>query len=211
MTEPSDAYRRFRASMDIDYGKWREGEPYDIAALDGMSTAEKAEIEAELSGRPRLDWRDVEALERIGTPAALARIELAAKAQSDGGGAEALGVKLKEGWSPAIERRFIAKLRAAQLMESSLDRLFEIARDHPTPAVRAALFELATEGDESVRYAFGAFLLYLHGHSEEWYGFGEGHRPHLLALKGTPQEQTAARAWLAKRIAAPLRDDAGTP
>jgi len=209
MSDRSEAYARFRASMAIDYGKWRDGEPYDIAAIDGMSAAEKAEVESELSARARLDWRDVEALERIGTPAALARLELAAKAQSDGGGAAALAVKLEDGWSPALERRFIAKLGAARLMESSLDRLFEIAEAHPTAAVRAALFEQATAGEESERYAFGAFLLYLHGHSDEWYGLGEEHRPHLLNLKGTPDEQAAARAWLAGILAAPLRAGAG--
>ena len=116
------------------------------------------------------------------------------------------------GWKVAPARDGVircAPLGAARLMESSLDRLFEIAEAHPTAAVRAALFEQATAGEESVRYAFGAFLLYLHGHSDEWYGLGEEHRPHLLNLKGTPDEQAAARAWLAGMVAAPLRGGAG--
>ena len=40
-SDPSQAYKRFRASMIIDYGKWRDGEPYDIAALSEITLEER--------------------------------------------------------------------------------------------------------------------------------------------------------------------------
>lgn len=202
MAEHSEAYRRFRASMAIDYGKWRDGEPYDIAALDGMTQAERDEIAEELSGKSQLDWRDVEALKRIATPRATARVKRAAADQTDGGGVEAFADDVAEGWSKAIERRFIAKLTAARLMESSTDRLYEIAQAHPTPGVRAALFRLATTGDESMRYSYGAGLLYITGQAEDSYGLSDDHRPHLLDLNGDDAERAAAAAWLKAKTGA---------
>jgi hypothetical protein len=199
----SEAFKRFQASTQIDYGKWRDGEPYDVDAIDAMNDAEKAIVEEELAAKGSLDWRDVEALQRIGTVSARARIRDAQDIQMDGGGAAALQVQVEDGWDDGVERVFIAKLEAARLMESSLDRLFEIAEQHPTPAVRAALFMLATEGDASVRYAFAAFLLYLNGHADDWYGLSDTHRPHMLDLQDSGATHAAAAAWLKAMIDKP--------
>src|SRR5262245_50986765 len=88
--EPSEAYKRFKASMIIDYGKWRDGEPYDIAALADVTPEERDLLTDEIIERGSLDWRDVEALRALGTEQALKRVGKAARQQTDGGGAEAL-------------------------------------------------------------------------------------------------------------------------
>ncbi len=210
MSDSYEAMRRFRASMVMDFDKWHDGIPYDIAALDEMTPAEREGIAAELAARRELDWRDVEALRHIGTPEALARIAEAAGAQQNHGGAAALSARAECGWTEEIEDRFLTLLESARLMETSFDRLFEVAERNPTPRVQETLLRLATRGDESVRYAFAAFLLYLHGQADEWYGLDEGLRPHLLKLSGSAGEQREAQLWLNGQVASPIRgrDDA---
>jgi hypothetical protein len=54
--------------MMIDYNKWREGAPYDLAALAGITTEERELLTGEICQRSSLDWRDVEALRALATP-----------------------------------------------------------------------------------------------------------------------------------------------
>jgi hypothetical protein len=199
--EPTPAFLRFKASMMLDYDAWKEGEPYDIAALAEVTPDERDQLTEVIAAKGKLDWRDVEALRALDTPRARARIKTAARLQTDGGGAEALGDEVAAGWSPSTEKRFLAKLGKAQLMDSSLDRLLEIAEAHPTDAVRKRLWKLATTGDRDTRYTYGAFLLYLNGHAGDWYGWNTKHRPHLLDI--THEEgakQIAAIAWLKDKV-----------
>lgn len=198
---PSDAFQRFIASTKLDVYAWKDGTPYDLAALDEMTGGERMAVEAELCAKHQLDWRDVEALERIGTAGALARVKLAGGTQTDGGGAAAFAREADAGWTAELETRLIAKLERSRSMEQSLDVLLGVAEAHPTPHVRAELFRLALEGHEDVRYSCGAFLLYLAGHAGDWYGLDGENRPHLLdLLHGDTSERKAAAAWLRERI-----------
>jgi hypothetical protein len=204
--EHSPAYLRFKASMQIDYGKWRDGEPYDIAALDGVTEDERFHLAKEIADKSNLDWRDVEALKALGTTIALKRLEKAAEKQTDGGGIEAFMLEIEsDGWSDKMETRFIEKLEQAQVMTGALDRLFEIAEAHPTPAVRKQLMRGARiSGDPTTRYSMGAFLLYLAGHVDSHYVFDTEHRPHLLDLNSDDYKTyKAAVAWLENKIANP--------
>lgn len=202
MGNPSEAYRRFKASTALDFDAWKDGTPYDVAALDEMTEEERGEIATALSEKGQLDWRDVEALKRIGSPAAKARVKLAGYEQSDGAGVEAFAADLENGWTPGQEIRFIRKLGEARQMQGAFDRLFRIAEANPTQRVRDALFELATSGHEEVRYAYGAFLLYLNGHAADWYGLSDKYRPQLLDLgHGNDAERAAAAQWLRGKIA----------
>jgi len=211
MPDSDDALRRFRASMVMDFDAWHDGTPYDLDALMELADADRRAIGRELAAKRELDWRDVQALERIGTPEALERIAAAAGAQDGHGGASALRAVGRESWTGEREDRFIALLDAARLMETSLDTLFEVAEAHPTGRVRAKLLDLATAGEPGMRYAFGAFLLYLHGQADDWYGLDAAHRPHLLGLSGDAAARADAGAWLRERIAVPLRSDEDAP
>lgn len=206
MTDESAALRRFRASTMLDFDAWKDGMPYDLAALDEMSADERAAIAVELSAKSSLDWRDVEALQRIGSPPARARLKQAGVEQTDGGGAAALALDVDAGWTPELEAQFISKLAAARHMQGAFDRLLRIAEAHPTEGVRQALFDLATGGHEDVRYAYGAFLLYLAGRADDSIGLDSRHRPHLLALQESGAAHDAAVAWLAAQVQ-PARGD----
>ena len=199
--EPSPAFLRFKSSMMLDYDKWKDGEPYDLAALAEVTPDEARQLADEIAAKAKLDWRDVEALRAIDTPRARARIKTAARLQSDGGGAEAFGEEVATDWSPSAEKRLLAKLTKAQLMDAALDRLLEMADAHPTEAVRKRLWKLATTGEKDTRYTYGAFLLYLSGHAADWYGWNTSHRPHLLDMTHeTGSKQTAAIAWLKDKV-----------
>lgn len=202
---PSEAYGRFKKSMMIDYDAWREGTPYDIPALSDVTAEERDLLTDELCEKSSLDWRDVEALRALATPKALKRVGHAAAKQTDGGGIEAFMDDVARGWSPDIEARFIEKLERVQSMTGALDRLYEIAEAHQTPAVMAQLLRNARiHSDPTVRYSTGAFLLELSGHADTRYTFAADIRPHLLDLNSADYKTyKAAVAWLTEMVQNP--------
>jgi hypothetical protein len=207
--DPSPAYARFKSSMIIDYGKWRDGEPYDIPALSEVTPEERDLLVDEICERGgSLDWRDVEALRALGTPKAIARVGEAAGKQVDGAGIDAFMDDIAaQGWTPEIESRFIEKLERAAAMTGALDRLYEIAEEHQTPAILNQLMRNARiSSDETVRYSMGAFMLYLTGHVDSRYVFDTDHRPHLLGLNSDDYKTyKAAVAWLEDKVAHPKK------
>ncbi len=205
---PTPAYDRFKCSTLIDYDAWREGTPYDIAALAEVTDEERDRLTDELCAKGTLDWRDVEALRALATPKALQRVGVAAEHQTDGGGIEAFFDDVAKGWTPEIEARFIEKLELVQSMTGALDRLYEIAEAHPTPAVLAQLLRNARiHSDPTVRYSMGGFLLELTGHADTRYTFDASIRPHLLDLNSADYATyKSAVAWLSEKVSNPQRN-----
>lgn len=192
--------------MTIDYDAWREGTPYDIPALAEMTPEERDLLTDEICENSSLDWRDVEALRALATPKAIKRVGKAAETQTDGAGIEAFADDIaSQGWTDEIESRFIEKLERAASMTGALDRLYDISREHPTPAVMKQLMRNArVSGDPTVRYSMGAFLLELTGHTDTRYTFDPNLRPHLLDLNSDDYKTyKAAVAWLENKVANP--------
>jgi hypothetical protein len=205
-TNPSSAHKRFEQSMKIDYYAWKDGTPYDIAALAEITPEERDLLTDELCKKSSLDWRDVETLRALATPKAIKRVGTAAETQTDGAGIEAFMDDIKaQGWTPVIEDRFIEKLERAMSFTGALDRLYEIAQEHPTPAVMKQLMRNARiAADATVRYSTGGFLLELTGHVDTRYSFDPAIRPHLLALNSDDYKTyKAAVAWLEQKVANP--------
>lgn len=206
--EPSEAYRRFKTSMILDYDAWKEGAPYDIAALAHLTGAERDDLTDEIAARSSLDWRDVEALRALGTAKALKRIGAAARQETGGGAAEALIAEIEaKGWNRQAEKRLIRMLENMQSMDSSSDRLFGLCEQHPTPAVMKQLMRNARiQSDPTMRYSAGAFLLYLAGHVDSHYVFDAENRPRLLDLNSDDYKTyKAAVAWLEDKVANPKK------
>src|SRR5438105_1059993 len=65
------------ASMKLTYEQWHDGIGYDLEALAQLTDHEKQEVEELLESRSDLDWRDIEALDHLGTPGALACMDRA--------------------------------------------------------------------------------------------------------------------------------------
>src|SRR5262245_644235 len=80
-TQPSKAYQTFIASMAITLEDWREGNGYDLDALDEVTGEEREELVKVLAERLKSapDWRQAEALGAIGTPAAVKALQSAMK------------------------------------------------------------------------------------------------------------------------------------
>ena len=207
-SNPSAAYFRFKQSTVLDYDKWKEGTPYDLAALKDVTPEERDLIVDELCAIASLDWRDVEALRALGTEKAIKRVGKAAEKQTDGAGIEAFMDDIAaHGWTEDIETRFIEKLERAASMTGALDRLYEIAEAHPTPAVLEQLMRNARiSSDNTVRYSMGGFLLELTGHIDTRYTFDPNIRPHLLDLNSDDYKTyKAAVAWLEDKVANPKK------
>ena len=77
MQKNNTPFNRFIQSMKINYEKWRDGIGYDITALQEANTIERRQIEKILVNKPRLDWRDIEALAILDTPKARTAILVA--------------------------------------------------------------------------------------------------------------------------------------
>ncbi len=171
------AIERFRASMAMDYEKWRDGIGYDLQALRAASLAERAEIERlVLAHRPR-DWRDVEALALLDSPAARAALHEAAQ---DSDPKTRLAVARHAPELTAEKKRaesLVKAIQSAHPFEGLSDIIDEAEAFHP-PAVIDAMLAATLNGDGEAAVSFAALLYYLHGKAES--AFDWKHRPFFL-------------------------------
>lgn len=179
---------RFRASMAVDAGRGRDGDGYDLAALDGMTSRELAEVERMVLDRGVSDWRDVEVLARLDTPAARAAIALARTSPDRG-----LRLAAQEhGPRPARKGReeaILAGLRG-ELFEG-LSRALDQAVEHPTPRVVTALFRCARDRGGSEGYGAIAALFAIRGRIDS--PEDDAYRPLFLRIADTdPRVRRAA-------------------
>jgi hypothetical protein len=165
MVTHTAAYDRFMASMAIGFMEWHDGVPYDLDALAGVSPAELAELEALLIERKDEDWRDVEALARIGTSSAWRAVK-----ESMAGPAREVRIRAAEflyaaGRLDSLDDVIVEGLRCGDLGDG-LAQAERLAAAHPSQSVIAALLEGALCGDgRAVRFA--AILCFLHGKTSE--------------------------------------------
>ncbi|MBI2782058.1 MAG: hypothetical protein HYX55_09730 [Chloroflexi bacterium] len=186
----SDAYARFMASTNISYEQWHDGEGYDIDALRSLDPDEAFRAEHWLLARAGNDWRDLEGLLALGTPAAKAAVVdqlrhgkleqrlWAAKYLSDD--ASLAGDR---------EAAVIAGLESA-LIYGGLTVALDIATEERTPAMVAALFRAALrdEGEAAVHAA--ARLAFIHGKAKEEFDWDL--RPLFLRFNTQDRAERAA-------------------
>lgn len=163
----SEALERFMASTQVDYERWHDGVGYDLDALRELAGAERDEAEQFLVGRAGSDWRDLEGLLALATPAAR----------------EAVVEQLRTGrleqrlWAArylAKDRELRADVEAAVVdglaegvLYGGLSVALDVATELRTPAMVEALFRavLREEGEEAVNAA--ARLAFIHGKAKE--------------------------------------------
>jgi hypothetical protein len=186
------------ASTDIDYEKWHEGIGYDLDALAALDGDERAEAERWLLARAGNDWRDLEGLLALGSPAAR---DAVIDQLRHGKLAQRLHAARRLADDPAlrpdVEAAVMAGLGSALLYEG-LTQAFDLAVELRTPAMVAALWR-ATQRDESEASVHAAArLAFLCGKATS--DFDWELRPLFLRF-GTPDpaERAAATADLGKR------------
>lgn len=176
-SSPPSAVDRFRSSMIIDHEKWHDGIGYDLEALAAASDGEREAIERLLLQRGAADWRDVEALAALDTPATR---EALAAVLADGTDALRLAVLRHAPQIAGVVEQIAALVRAlehAPFYDGLTQALDQVEQVHP-PSVVDALFRgvLAREGEVAVHFA--AMLMFLFGKAEEPFDFGQ--RPYFL-------------------------------
>jgi hypothetical protein len=173
---PETALQRFERSMIFDYGKWRDGEGYDLDALRAMSPAERDFIEAKLlSGS--LGWRDVEALAALGTPKAKKALKKAMKSSDP----EVRSAVMQHAPDLVSDAERIASLVhgiETGVVFGGLTQTLDQVEDFHPPEVIDALFKGALRREGEVAVHLAAMLAFVHGKAESAFDWDQ--RPFFL-------------------------------
>lgn len=192
---------RFRASMALDFEKWKDGIGYDVALIESANEKEKAAIESLLLSRSVDDWRDVEALAALGTPAADSRLtELLAT------GTVAIAVAVLRHASRLVSdvdrtRVLVRALESSDFSSGLTQAMLEVESHHP-PEVIDALFDAVIARDGTCACHFAAMLMFLHQKAAE--PFDDALRPYFLRFTtGDPVRRRELCDDLRRRIGRP--------
>ena len=155
------------ASTDVDYARWHDGIPYDLAALAELEEGERGVIEHWLLARAGKDWRDLEGLLAIGTERARAAVvDQLLNGTIEMRLAAARRLPPDEVTEPAREAAIVKGLETATLL-TGMSAAIGLARDYPSPAVKDALFRSILRPDRETAVHAAALLAFLHGNAKE--------------------------------------------
>jgi hypothetical protein len=164
MTSPE--YQRFLGSMAPSQAAWHDGTGYDLEALAALGPVERHLAEDLLVARSRSDWRDIEALDALGSERALAALRGAL-------GSENLEVRIAAAKrlaarglvTPAELEALLVEILPAVRIGSGLSQALLLAEAHPSEAVRRKLLWCAVHGHDDVRSHAAALAHFLYGRS----------------------------------------------
>jgi hypothetical protein len=202
-SDPNTLVGRFERSMEINYEKWRDGMGYDLDAIAAATPPERETIEAILLSRGLQDWRDVEALNALDTPAAQDALrKAAARASSE---IRVAITRYAPRFQSSTQRTstLVGALRTAQLGGGLSEAIDEAADYHP-PEVVEALMRGALERDGETAVLFAALLLYIHQQAKEPFDWAQ--RPFFLRFH---TEDRPAREAVFKELCAKIGTDPG--
>lgn len=191
----SAALERFLSSMNIGYIQWHDGLGYDLEALDLLDDNDRAEAEKALVARAEKDWRDLEALNRLATPAAIAAILHARSAKNPEIRLHALGYgpeATDQQWEAAISYALDRNLSYSD----GLTFAFRAAVAHPTPGVLEALWRYVRAGGREGTFDAGETIVQIAG-----LALDEDLRQLCLRLQGPDSPQKRAAIAELERIA----------
>lgn len=194
----TDPVARFAASRRMDFHKWKEGEGYDLAAIEEAAPDQRFRIQAMLLASGVDDWRDVEALAALRTPEA----DEALLRALDAPRVEVRLAVLR--FAPrkvTAERRtevLVTALESVKPFEGLTEAIALVTRHHPAP-VMDALWRgvLRRSGDVAPHYA--GLLLHLGGQAPTPFDWNQ--RPFLLRFNDAePAERRKAFVELCARL-----------
>jgi HEAT repeat protein len=186
--------------MHVGYAEWHDGIGYDLDALAALGPDEREKVEELLLARRARDWRDIEALDRLGSERALAALERALEDKS-------VDVRIEVAQRLAARKRLsetqiddiiVLALRVTTLLDGMVKTL-NFAAAHATPAVRQQLLACTLDGHRDVRVHAAALLHFLGGRSDSHFDWK--HRPFYLRFGAKNRdERLAAHAELCREI-----------
>ena len=179
IAEESETFRRFTASMAMNYQRWHDGVGYDLALLAQMSVEDRRQVESLLLARGVNDWRDVEALIALDSETARAALAVAAER---GNPSVCLALMKR---APALIDQDAQSASVAERLENAswaddLSDAIDLAADLPTAPVIEALWRGLERRDGDVAVHFAALLAYLHGLAQQ--PFDLAMRPFFLTF-----------------------------
>ena len=157
----SKALQQFEKSMDIGYEQWHDGIGYDLDAIVQLTDNEIKIVEGLLIPRAGNDWRDLEALDRIGTPAAIQAIHRVRKTAD-------VQIQLTahqygpEPTEPEWERAIMNSLATAEIISGLISAL-NCAIENPSDPVIAMLWSRVRDPKSGVAYHCAAALCCIGG------------------------------------------------
>lgn len=194
---PSKNLEKFQDSMKIGYAEWREGIGYDLDALGKLTPEERIQAEDLLIARHAADWRDIEALDVLGSSRALEEMRNALSVKDVETRIEAAEhlAKRKMINEACIESIIVMTLDVTTLLNGMV-RTLRFAEAHPSPAVQSKLWSCALDGDDSIRGHAAALAHFLAGGSAS--AFDWNFRPIYLCFT-SQDKQERHRAYLELR------------
>lgn len=195
----SNPFEKFRQSMSIGYMEWHEGTGYDLVALAALAEEELIAAEDLLVARQGADWRDLEALDQIGSPRALQELERALRSKSVDIRIEAARRLAARSLvaNATVEATIVDALATTTILDGMVKTL-AFAAEHPTPSVLRALLTCSVHGNDDIRAHAAALVHFLYGGSAS--SFDMNFRPFYLrfASKNVAERQAAYRELCAK-------------
>jgi hypothetical protein len=169
---------RFLASMTITFDMWHDGLGYDLNALAKASSAERDVIEKILiDHRPR-DWRDVEALAQIPSPAAQRAVEECLNSPDANIRRTARTYAGAKADPTQREQLLVQSLLNGSLLTGDLSAAIDEAATFHPPGVIDALLRGTLHQSPVAAVNFAALLMYLHGKAAEPFDWAQ--RPFFL-------------------------------
>ena len=152
--------------MHIGYMQWHEGIGYDLKALARSTAEEQRLAEDLLLSRACQDWRDVEALDQLGTERAVSAMRTGLRSKDFAVKIEAATrLELRGLFTPTqIEWLLLETLSKASL-QNGMTRVLAYAAAHPTEPVRRELLWCAVRGNDDIRVHAAALAHHLYGKS----------------------------------------------
>ncbi len=186
---------RFEESLTMNFDRWHDGEGYALDLLDEATPEEFAQIEGLLLSRSPRDWRDIEALVRLDTPASRERLR-GAWDQGDFDLRLAIASHARGSFDEAeIAEVLVTALRERGIGDGLVGTMLVVEEFHP-PAVVEALLEGARGREGAVAYDCASMLLFLHGQIGSVHDLEE--RPFLVQF--LEEDRSAAFRELCARI-----------
>lgn len=178
----SKAYRVFLDSMIPNFERWHDGLGYDLEALDQLGSQEQDSIEKLLIQNltDKGDWRDVQALSALNTPAAREAVDRARFHKKIKARNYALRIIISAQDPENTPEELRSELED-QVVQAVMQGDYQMAESMPTMRVKKALLDSVLVIDREIRVSAVGFLLYICGKTSEPFDWDQ--RPFFLRFR----------------------------
>ncbi len=162
----SPALQRFLKSMRIGFIEWHDGISYDLEALKEMSPAELKTVEELILARKDSDWRDVETLAALNSPASIQALRECLYSPNLDARLFAARFLKEMGIEERVEEVLLVTLPQTRIGEGMTYAL-ALIEDYPSERLRRKVLWCSLEGNDSIRVHCAALALFLYGITTE--------------------------------------------